>query len=781
MTGPERSPQEHDATLVDGKYSIRDLVDIDQLLVIFEKFTRATGFTIGFLDHPGLNILIGTGWKDICTKFHRSCPASLDNCAKSNRHLLDQLTKPGKLVIEACENGLVDCATPIIIKGVHVASLATGQLLLEKPDIKRFKRQALTFGYDERGYLKALKDVQVVSPEKLKNITSFLGELAVVISELGYANLNSKEEAIALEKEIGERKRSESHLRLSSEVLNILNEELALFDTITRILAVIKDELRFDAVGFRLKDGYDFPYFVQNGFSSDFLLTENTLLARDERDGVCRDSHGNISLECTCGLILTGQTDPANPLFTKEGSAWTNDSSLLLDLPPDHDPRLHPRNRCIHDGYRSIALIPIRADQKIVGLLQLNDRGKGRLTLDDIHLLEGISAIIGVALARKKAQDQMRESEDRLRFALEASDTGAWELDLVDNTVVRSLEYDRIFGYREPLPVWTYEIFLEHVVPEDRAIAESALRYAITNKMVLSFECRIRRTDGQTRWIWVIGRSPGDAAGDVRRMVGIVQDITERKKVQEELAKYRYHLEELVKERTNKLEEANKELDAFSYSVSHDLKAPLRALDSFSHILDEEYGDKFDAQGKHILGVISSSARRMGVLIDDLLRFARLNRQEIQVSRIDMRELAQFVLLELKETIPAGRDIDVELRDLPATNGDTTMIRQVWINLLSNAIKFTGLAASARIEIGFVDAREEKIYYVKDNGVGFDMEYVDKLFGVFQRLHAKSEFEGTGVGLAIVQRVIQKHGGRVWAEGKVSGGATFYFALPGGG
>jgi len=210
--------------LVDGKYAIGDLVDMAQLRDIFEKFTRATGFTIGFLDHPGLNVLIATGWRDICTKFHRGTPASTEVCRKSNMSLLNQLIRPDQLIIEACDHGLVDCATPIIIKGKHIASLATGQLLLAKPDLERFRRQARLYGYDEKEYLAALGEIPVVSEEQLLNVTAFLGSLAVVISEMGYANLEIKEEAAQLEREMAARIRVENALRVSEEKYRALVE-----------------------------------------------------------------------------------------------------------------------------------------------------------------------------------------------------------------------------------------------------------------------------------------------------------------------------------------------------------------------------------------------------------------------------------------------------------------------------------------------------------------------------------------------------------------------------
>jgi hypothetical protein len=219
-----------------------------------------------------------------------------------------------------------------------------------------------------------------------------------------------KKQIKKLEQLESEHKQAERRQYLATEILGILNDPPSLADTIKCILAAIKQETGFDAVGIRLRSGDDFPYFVQNGFSQDFLLTENTLIARDENGGPCMDKNGNINLECTCGLVISGQTDPTNPLFTEGGSCWVNNSLPLLDLPADQDPRLHPRNNCIHKGYLSVALIPIRANKEIVGLLQLNDRKKDCFTLEMIHFFEGIAASIGVALMRKQAE----EERDRL-------------------------------------------------------------------------------------------------------------------------------------------------------------------------------------------------------------------------------------------------------------------------------------------------------------------------------------------------------------------------------
>ena len=213
-------------------------------------------------------------------------------------------------------------------------------------------------------------------------------------------------------------KQAETRQHLAAEILGYLNDQHTLDDTINFILTTIKRETEFDAVGIRLRSGDDFPYFVQNGFSKDFLLKENYLIAREEKGGPCKDQNGNISLECTCGLVISGQADPTTPFFTEGGSFWTNNSLPLLGLPEDQDPRLHPRNNCIHEGYRSVALIPIRANREIVGLLQLNDSREDRFTIDMIHFYEGISSSIGVALMRKQAEEEREGLIARLQKAL---------------------------------------------------------------------------------------------------------------------------------------------------------------------------------------------------------------------------------------------------------------------------------------------------------------------------------------------------------------------------
>lgn len=251
----------------------------------------------------------------------------------------------------------------------------------------------------------------------------------------------------------------------------------------------------------------------------------------------------------------------------------------------------------------------------------------------------------------------------------------------------------------------------------------------------------------------------------------------ELKKAQEDIRKFNEELEQKVVDRTAQLESVNKDLEAFSYSVSHDLRAPIRAINGYTKILKEDYEEKLDEQGIEVLESIIENSKKMGTLIDDLLAFSKLGRKQVTVSEIDMDDLVRSVKDEL--TNAASDNVPIfNITPLLPANGDRSLIKQVWINLISNAIKYSGYNKEIIIEIGAFEKDQYIVYYVKDYGAGFDMQYYDKLFGVFQRLHSQEEFEGTGIGLAIVQKVVQRHQGLVWAESILGKATTFFFSLP---
>jgi PAS domain S-box-containing protein len=381
----------------------------------------------------------------------------------------------------------------------------------------------------------------------------------------------------------------------------------------------------------------------------------------------------------------------------------------------------------------------------------------------------GTIAVIRDVSDLRKAEDAVKRERERF-FALLEGLPAYINLLAPDLSVVyANQEFRRRFG--DPRGKRCYEILRGRDEPCQECQA---------------FQVFQTRSPGKAEWTDACGRTyqlydyPFDDIDGSPMVLEMGIDITDRKQAEDEIRKLNEELELRVQERTAQLEAANKELESFSYSVSHDLRVPLRAIDGFSRILLKDYADSLDAEAKRLLNITIANSQKMKQLIDDLLAFSRLGRQHVKFSKLNMGALVERVIAELHE-VTAGRNLKWDLKPLPSARGDSALIAQVWSSLLANAIKFTAPRETAIIEIGCLRDGDQNIFYVKDNGVGFDMKYSHKLFEVFQRLHRAEEFEGTGVGLALVQRIIVRHGGRIWAEGEVDAGATFYFSLPGRG
>ena len=369
-------------------------------------------------------------------------------------------------------------------------------------------------------------------------------------------------------------------------------------------------------------------------------------------------------------------------------------------------------------------------------------------------------------LAKEKIEineDKLKKQQYYLTKAQEIGSIGTWELDLLKNELIWTEQNYINFGV--PLgTALTYEIFLDCVHPDDREYVNTEWMAAIEGKPY-DIEHRLN-VNGEIRWVREKADVEFDKKGKAVKAIGFTQDITERKEVEKELAKHRAHLEI-----------ANKELEAFSYSVSHDLRAPLRAIDGFTQILIEDYASKLDEQGKRLGSTIHYNAKKMGKLIDDLLAFSRLGRAAMTITKIDMKNMVNAIYQEATSAKERKR-IKLSLIDLPQIEGDTNLMRQVWMNLIKNAVKFSSQRKQAVISVTSKGEKNKVTYCIKDNGAGFNIKYVDKLFGVFQRLHSEEDFKGTGIGLSLVKRIIKRHDGNVWAESKVDKGASFYFSLP---
>ncbi len=373
------------------------------------------------------------------------------------------------------------------------------------------------------------------------------------------------------------------------------------------------------------------------------------------------------------------------------------------------------------------------------------------------------------------ALEQLRESEERFRQLAENIPEVFWIGTLDWSRVLYvSPAYEVVWGRSREELYRNGHAWVEGVIAEDRPGVLDALANRAGGGLapIIFPDYRIRRPDGSLRWVAARGFPVADAQGRPYRIAGIAADVTARKHTEEELARHRQHLEDSVRARTE-------ELESFSYSVSHDLRAPLRAISGFSQVLLEDHAASLPAEAQSHLGRIARNAAHMSQLIDDMLRLYRLGRQEMSLGRVDVAALARAVQAELIAQ-SSGRAIDLQIREMPAACGDHALLRQVIANLLSNAVKFTQGRDPAHIEVGGWARDNETIYYVKDNGVGFDMQFADRLFRPFQRLHSDQRYEGTGIGLGIVERIVARHGGKVWAEGSPERGATFYFALPAG-
>jgi PAS domain S-box-containing protein len=386
------------------------------------------------------------------------------------------------------------------------------------------------------------------------------------------------------------------------------------------------------------------------------------------------------------------------------------------------------------------------------------------------------SAVVDVT-QRKQTENSLRESEDRFRKVFEEGSMGMAMSSLVDGSFISvNRAFCNMLGYTEEELMQLSFATITH--PDFRSQDRDAVRKMIEGKIQEHFtEKQYIKKNGDVIWVTRALTKIFSADGKSFYALALISDITARKQADDEIKKLNETLEKRVADRTAQLEAANKELEAFSYSVSHDLRAPLRHISGFSEMLTKEAKLLLPEKSQHFLEIINTSAQKMGILIDDLLSFSKTGRAEMVKTTFNMNIAIQEARLQIK--FPSrNRIITWNFVNLPYVFGDYNLLLLVWINLLDNAVKYTRTREEAVISIDCRETGEEFIFSVSDNGVGFDMQYANKLFGVFQRLHSVTEFEGTGIGLANVRRIILRHGGRTWAEAKENEGASFYFSLP---
>jgi len=569
----------------------------------------------------------------------------------------------------------------------------------------------------------------------MKPLETAAGRKWVMMDKIPYRNIRGDiAGTVGFALDVTEQRQADYELATTRRFLEIANRHTDLKGMFDEFAAEMQKITGCEAIGIRLRDDLDrIPYQACLGFSGEFLALENMLSLKTDR--------------CMCVNVMSGTTDPVLPFYTEGGSFYLNEAGRsFADLTEAE--KGPTRDVCPRMGYESIALIPIRTEKGILGLVHLADRRKNMVPPDMVGTLEKIAAALGAGAQRSLAEEALRAASKRAEWLARFPEENP-------QPVLRAAADETVL-YCNPassrMPGWTCNA---------GAPLPDALLPLFRRAMAgMAFVQEDVEMGDRYYSVWV---SPFPAE-NYANIYG--RDVTERRQ-----------MEEALQERSEQLEAANSELESFSYSISHDLRAPLRAIDGFSRMLLKSHEHLFDPEARRRFQVIRDNTRKMGRLIDDLLDFSRSGRQAISRTSLDMEGIVAEVWQEQCLQNP-GLRMTLANGSLPQARGDRALVRQVWVNLLSNAVKFSAGRDTFTVEVGGRAEGTEIVYYVKDRGIGFDMAYHDKIFGVFHRLHDDSAYEGTGVGLAIVRQIVTRHGGRVWGEGKENEGATFFFTLP---
>ncbi len=698
------------------KQNLLEIIDFERINTLLQGFNKTTGFVTAILDLEG-NILSKSGWRQICTEFHRVNPKTSKRCKISDTELANKLAAGEKYHFYKCLNGLVDVAVPMVFKGEHIANLFTGQFFFEEPDRNFFIKQASKYGFDKKKYLMALDQVPVIPEKKVKPALDFLLNMTELIAEMSVQQIEQ------------------------NELNNVLKESEEKFK-----LAFLTSP---DSVNInRLEDGMYID--INDSFTEITGYTKEETIGRTSSEiDIWLNSEDRLRL--VAGLKKSGKVKNLEAKFKlKDGR--------------------------IIDGLMSAAVISINNIPHILSITR------------DITEF-------------KSAEKALRVSEIKYRSFFENS------MDAILLTGPDGKIYSanpaacKMFGYskneiiqlgREGI-VDLSDSRLPILLSQRKAKGKAVGEITMLRKYKTPFQVELSSA------IFI------NAENEPLTSM-IIRDITDRKKVENEINKLNEELEQKVNDRTNELsrsqeallnlvedlneksnelekssqslESKNKELETFTYSVSHDLKAPLRGIDGYSQILLKDYESKLDSEGQRFLHTIRNSALQMNQLINDLLEYSRLERQTIIPSAVQLKEVVD-ILVAQQSTSQNFNKISI-VADIPSVeiftdrNGLTLSLR----NLIENAIKFSQKKRNPKIEIGYQDVDTKHLIFVKDNGIGFNMKFHDRIFQIFQRLQRSEDYEGTGIGLAMVTKALERLNGKVWAESKLGKETIFYIELP---
>lgn len=786
------------------------LIDIANLQMLMDRFYAATGIPVGIIGSDG-EILVATGWQEVCTAFHRRHPVTAERCRQSDDYIKSHLTADSYVQYK-CRNGLWDLARPIVIAGEHVAILFLRQFLYDDEEIDEgfFRSQALEFGFVPDSYLAALRRVPVYTREKVREIMDFYISFVDVLVGAGFANYRQMETERVL-RESEERHRAlfeganEAIFTIRDGlIVNCNRKALEIFRCsaekfIGRRPEHLSPPVQPDGIDSAAKarerltqtltgppqffewrhlrgDGAPFDAEVslsrlEYGGKTEVLAIIRDITERKQAEEALKVSEAEKSLilDSTMDLVVYHDTDMK--------ILWGNRKALdSVGMRPED----MAGGRCWeiwHERTKACTGCPVVLAMDS-GEPQETEIGspdgrewyiRGFPVKDDDGRIKGVVEFCLDITERKRAEKALRESEEKFARAFRSTPSVLVISTLAEGRYIEVNEtFERLLGYSREEAIGRTSLELNiWETPEARAWFLDVLRQ---EGKVRDLEAHFRSKEGDAL-VGLLSAEVIEIKGEECLLV-LVNDITARKRMEEEIESLNTHLASHAME----LEAANRELEAFNYTVSHDLCSPLTGISGYCELMLELGGERLGEQYLGYVQQIRDAAGQMKQLTSTLLGFSRLARCEIKREEIDLTAIAKGVAAQFRMAEPCRR-VSFTFAEGAKATGDGKLLWVVMENLLGNAWKFTGKQETALIEFDVAVAGGRPIYFVRDNGPGFDAADADILFRPFHRLSGTTDFTGYGIGLATVQRIIQRHGGRVWAEGEPGKGATFYFTL----
>ena len=808
-----------------------EIFNISKIQDVTDSFFDATGIPATLVDKGG-KILTGSGWQDACTQFHRQHPEAGRLCRESDTTIREGLLSRQRSVIYKCPHGLIDAAAPVIVDGEHVANFFTGQFFFNPPsdnDLLFFERQAEKYGFDKTDYLEAILKVPIIPKHRLASILAFLSKFAELIAALGYVNLQNtryaqeleqarhklekqvadrtqslQEANLELKKEVEQRKQSENRyrqlIRNSPNILYRLSKKNNTFFITRRVENILgyspedvgknpaiwfnaihpEDKVLVDQaiaafwkgipfkIEYRIKDiKGDWHWFYDRSLDrysedNDIILES---LVMDITDRVSAEerfqSFFKLMSDIFCIADVRGHFLLINPAATK--ILGYSEEELLSRPYMDF---VHPEDR---EKTNQVVEEQLEKGETVISFLNryickdgsfkwLEWRSYPMAALGLTYAsARDVTKQIEVETALEESEIRMRDIFNTIDHAIVVTDPGRNIMNI--NAATRDM-----FGYTlKELTGKKADIL--HVDYSHYTEFGNLIQKAFEHERTAKFEFLGKRKNGE---IFPSENSASLLKSETGKMLGIVtviRDITDRIKREKAMA-------DMLRE----LERSNAELEQFAYIASHDLQEPLRAIAGFLQLLQNRYADKLDEKGHHYINRSVIAAQRMQTLINDILTLSRVSTKGAPLVLEDLNALLKKAIEEIEVTIRKV-DATITAADLPSAPVDGNQIHSLFQNLLLNAIKYAGETKPV-IEIGYDETDEKYRFFVRDNGIGIDPNFHERIFFIFQRLHTNSEYPGTGLGLALCKKIIERHGGDIWVDSEPGKGATFYFTLP---